>query len=583
MARLTNIHIKNYRSIRDSGAVPVTKLFAVIGKNNTGKSSFLKAIQILLGGITEIHPHDFHKGASPIEICGTLERWESGVKIEKNLKVICEMNDKPKLVYYLNEVEKSSTTYLKIVPPLLLIPDRRDSAEFSTAGQKTTILKRILNTRKVVDEERLVAVTKELEDLKRKEAEEVSKILTAKFREITQEQGLEVKIEPEIDIAKSTTHSSALFDGEIENAPIVGLTESGTGVQSLYLLALLDTYGDITDDSDDAILIIEEPEVYLHPAYQRCMFDAMRKIASENQVIFSTHSPIMISQIWLTDDTPSVRQVRIEAGETKIEPVEVSKVISELGIRYEDVLNPQLTVFVEGEGDEAFYKKLGIVGGNIVYIPTDGFRAMHYFAYMKIISSTNVSSTFIVIADSDGENQDIRRSELRRTALEHSAGDSTKLAERLDSDGAIYVLEKYAIESYFINAETLSSAFPDIANKDIQQLVTHYHSIYDEELRNLRDSTHALTLQQFQKYARPKLIFTRSDRKGDSKPEFEEAYNIFWRNDPDFIRVRELILAACEKKGTEGTNWFDHVLENANLNAHVELTNIHDAITSSLQ
>lgn len=581
MARLTSITIKNYRSIRDSGSVPITKLFAVIGKNNTGKSSFLKAIQVLLSGAIGIESHDFHKGASSIEIIGTLERWEENALVKKELKVTCEINSKPK--YFINDTEVTSAIYARTAPPLLCIPDRRDPSEFSTAGQRTTILKKILNARKVTDEDRLATLTAELEEIKRAEAAEVSKILTAKFKEISQDQALEIKIEPEIDIGKSTTHSSALFNSDIADAPIVGLTESGTGVQSLYLLTLLDAYGDISDESDDAILIIEEPEVYLHPAYQRCMFDAMRKIASENQVIFSTHSPIMISQIWVTDDMPSVRQVRIESGETKIEPVEVGKVISELGIRYEDVLNPRLTIFVEGEGDEAFYRKLGITDPNLVYIPTDGFKAMHYFAYMKIISSVNVSSGFVVIADSDGQTQDERKCELMVTALEHSAGTSDKLSEKLDSDGTIYVLEKYAIESYFINVQTLSAAFPSLSTDDLKKFANHYHSVYEEELEKLRDPQNPANLQQFKKFSRPKLLFTRSDKKSDARAEFEESYNTFWRGDEVFIRTRMAIIELCDQMGASRTNWFDHVLNHADLNAQDELRHLRESVMVAAQ
>lgn len=57
----------------------------------------------------------------------------------------------------------------------------------------------------------------------------------------------------------------------------------------------------MSEKQEEAILIIEEPEVYLHPEYQRRMFSAMRRIAENNQVIYTTHSPIMISDIWLTE------------------------------------------------------------------------------------------------------------------------------------------------------------------------------------------------------------------------------------------------------------------------------------------
>lgn len=576
MAQLTNIHIKNYRSIKDSGDIPITKLFALIGKNNTGKSAFLKAIRVLFGDL-EIEASDFHKDATAIEITGTIRKWENEKQIDTKVCIVCEKGSDPE--YCINDGKKTAkATHSKGLPALLVIPDRRDASEFSTAGQRTTLLKRILSERRKTDAGELERISKLLEDAKRNEAADVSALLTSKFREIAQEQTFEVKIEPDVDVDKSTTHESAFIDNAVPNAPTVEVTDSGTGLQSMYLLALLDVYGDISGRSEDGILIIEEPEVYLHPDYQRRMFRAMRKIASENQVIFSTHSPIMISEIWVTEEAPSVRQVRLEAGETHVEPIEVEQVISELGIRYEDVLNPKLTIFVEGKSDVAFFTRLGIASENLIYIPTENFQAMDYFAYMKIISSAHVSSEFVVIADNDGEGSDGRKEKLRSVVFSKLDGTNQKLAERLATDGSIYVLEKYAIEAYFITEAILNLAFPEIPQEDLRRFAEHYHTVYAEEFTNAHDTTNPRRIADLGRYARPKLVFTRTDKKGDSSLAFETAYNEFWRNDENFIRVRGLILAACEQIETAGTNWFDHVLSHADLTAYPELTNIRDAV-----
>ncbi len=562
MAKLKKLRIHNYRSIKDSGDIPITSLFALIGRNNTGKSSVLKAIQLLFCEIKDIGDSDFHKGTNdPIQIEGVIEQWKGEEKTEQIIKITCERGGKP--TYYIDEVEKTPASYVKVVPSLLVIPDRRDSSEFNTGGNKTSLLKRILNECRVKNDGELAEISKRLEEAKRAEAVEISKFLTDKFRSIAQEQTFEVRVEPSIDVEKSATHTSALVDNDIPNAPVVGITESGTGVQSMYLLALLDVYGDISQKTDEGILLIEEPEVYLHPEYQRRMFDAMRKIASDNQVIFSTHSPIMISEIWLTE---SVRQVRLVFGETKIEEIKVEDVISELGIRYEDVLNPKLTIFVEGETDIVFYEKLGLKPNDqVTFVTTDGFRAMHYFAYIKILSSENVGSTFITIADGDGEDPDKRKDAFRKEIKGQFKDVSEKMKKRVDSADCLYCISKYSIESYFLDVDTLTAAFPGIKRKDLEKFIDHYTAMYDIKLAEVKDRN---GLDNFQKYARPKLLFDRSEKKGDAHPKFEEAYYVFWGDNADFKNVRELVIAECEKLGKE---WFTQVLSHTNLDKYEDL------------
>ena len=43
-----------------------------------------------------------------------------------------------------------------------------------------------------------------------------------------------------------------------------------------------------------SIIMIEDPETYLHPQLQKAASEILYRLSRENQVIFSTHSPNMI-------------------------------------------------------------------------------------------------------------------------------------------------------------------------------------------------------------------------------------------------------------------------------------------------
>ena len=63
--RVTKLHIRNLRSVRDSGEFEVSSLFALVGENNTGKSNLLRAIEVLVSaGAARLSRADFFDPAS---------------------------------------------------------------------------------------------------------------------------------------------------------------------------------------------------------------------------------------------------------------------------------------------------------------------------------------------------------------------------------------------------------------------------------------------------------------------------------------------------------------------------------------
>ena len=67
----------------------------------------------------------------------------------------------------------------------------------------------------------------------------------------------------------------------------------GKGMRSIYMLSLLETYAE-DDNPTPGIIMVEEPELFLHPKLQKLSGDLLFRLARKNQVIFSTHSPNLL-------------------------------------------------------------------------------------------------------------------------------------------------------------------------------------------------------------------------------------------------------------------------------------------------
>lgn len=73
----------------------------------------------------------------------------------------------------------------------------------------------------------------------------------------------------------------------------ISATQLGGGVQNALVMAIMKAFEE--HRKKGAILLIEEPEMFLHPQHQRSLYKTLREIGKDNQVIYTTHSPHFVS------------------------------------------------------------------------------------------------------------------------------------------------------------------------------------------------------------------------------------------------------------------------------------------------
>jgi putative ATP-dependent endonuclease of the OLD family len=100
-----------------------------------------------------------------------------------------------------------------------------------------------------------------------------------------------------------------LIEDNIDKNP----SEAGSGMRNLIVMALFRAYAQTF--KGDAIIAIEEPEIYLHPHAQRSLCKLFEELVlSGNQILYSTHSATFID-VARTDRIVLVERCKDDEGE----------------------------------------------------------------------------------------------------------------------------------------------------------------------------------------------------------------------------------------------------------------------------
>ncbi len=439
--------------------------------------------------------------------------------LEKNDSILIKLIKprKGNIVYkLLNDSTIAKNDFSKFIPPIKIISALRTPDKETTAGTKTNMKELISLLQGQQEEENFVKLPNSREKLtygeikalistnEEEQCQNLSNDLTKHFQEAISTDTLSVKIKIEEGFKFDFKYKTVLIDRDMSHKEI-DILSCGTGLQSMMILSILQTYIKMMNDSD-LILLIEEPEVYLHPSLQRKMINTLLKISKRNQVLLTTHSPIVISKI----NHRNIHCINKVGGVSSIMNATATRIIEELGIQVSDILNKNAVLFVEGKDDSNLFSvliskvaaELGLDSNftlrEIDIIQTDGYDKMDFYANAKILHKDVVKTPYWVITDSDGEEIPIRKASLIKK------GNDNGIAV---DEARIKILYEYAIESYFLDPKILSTLFPNLDYDGLKNLCECYHSAYESALCLLRKNQFGKK-QHFRAYFKPKIMFS---------------------------------------------------------------------------
>jgi hypothetical protein len=145
----------------------------------------------------------------------------------------------------------------------------------------------------------------------------------------------------------------------------------GAETLGLGIISLFHLINAIHDAPEGSIVLIDEPEIGLHPSFQRRVFELLREEAAKLQIIYATQSPYMVDWDAILDGASLARVYRQLGGYSRIDALK-PQTARELACLEEDSNNPHVLgtnarevffledriILVEGQEDVVFYRKM---------------------------------------------------------------------------------------------------------------------------------------------------------------------------------------------------------------------------------
>ena len=235
----------------------------------------------------------------------------------------------------------------------------------------------------------------------------------------------------------------------------------GNGMKSIYMLSLLETY--IEDEKRlQSIIVVEYPELFLHPSLQKTASQILYRLSKKNQVIFTTHSPNMVAnftkgqicQMVLDEDGYSVTHRNAD----------IDDILNDLGYSANDFLNVDFVFIVDGKQDitrfplllEKYYSVVYDNKGNlsrISILTTNSCTNIKTYANLKYMNQLYLRDQFLMIRDGDGKNPEELATQLCNYYSERNNEDIDKLPSVQRQN--VLILKYYSFENYFFNPEVM--------------------------------------------------------------------------------------------------------------------------------
>ncbi len=506
--KITSLRIQNFKSIHDMYIPDIENALILVGQNNTGKTTVLDAIRAI-GGEYEISQEDFGEAGTKIRIHVSLAFTEDDLallhcrgvvsqyrKKEAWLQDFCRKlpsfkdhvltftmtANKDGRIRYRDNVNKNNPYIKEVFPKIYHVDTERRLEQLQSdlmLLQENEIVKRMrsgccmFNQAKDCNHCFHCIGLIEQKSPAQLDALETSKLLDYKLYQLNlddfackvnncfhknggREQILYTMnrdVEKILEVTTQIRHPA-------QNVPRP-ISHMGKGMRSIYLFSLLEAYTQI-EENLSSIIMIEDPEIFLHPSLQKVCGTILYRLATKNQVIFTTHSPNLLPNF----SSRQIRQVvHQKDGSSGIrEKTDISAILDDLGYTAGDLMNVNFVFIVEGKQDksrlplllEKYYAETTDKQGNlsrIAIITTNSCTNIKTYANLKYMNQIYLRDQFLMIRDSDGKDPAVLRSQLCRYYEERNREDMDKLPRVRPEN--VLILKYYSFENYFLNPKVM--------------------------------------------------------------------------------------------------------------------------------
>lgn len=502
--QITDLRIRNFKSIRDMHIQGIENALILVGKNNTGKTAVLDAIRAV-GGSYEISREDFQEDYPNIEIMMSLEICEEDLRrlhrsgaVSQYRRYETWLSDfQKKLPSYAGEIltfeyvanregkvrwvdgTKKNNPYIQeIYPQIYYMDTQRSLGQFQEEllmMQEDSLLKQMRKGCCIFDEAKLcnncfacigLINQKKPEEMN---AFEAAKLLDHKLYQLnldafsrrvnenfSRNGGLdEIRFSMNRDIERMLSVTAEAYDRS--RNVVKPVAHMGKGMRSIYMLSLLETYAQ-SEGQNPGMIIVEEPEIFLHPQLQKVSGEILYRLSRDNQIIFSTHSPNMLTNF----NSRQIRQVVLDGdGCSQVcERTDISAILETLGYSANDLMNVNFVFIVEGKQDKSrlpllirkYYSETYDEQGKlsrIAIITTNSCTNIKTYANLKYMNQIYLKDNFLMVRDGDGKDRETLKRQLCRYYEERSREDVDKLPRVTEKN--VLILKYYSFENYFLN------------------------------------------------------------------------------------------------------------------------------------
>ena len=253
----------------------------------------------------------------------------------------------------------------------------------------------------------------------------------------------EIKINvPKIqDIVQSGTE--LLLDDGIKTS----VQSKGHGLQRALIFAIFREYAKLRKaekeerEAKPLIFAIEEPELYLHPHRQIALFEILRTLSSNDQIVFCTHSPYFIDMskydavvlVSKPDPDTGTRAFQCEKEVFTQSEKDQFRLVNEFSTERNEMFFARKVILVEGPSEKislpVLGKKIGLDfnDAELSIVECNGKANITFF--MKVLNAFQIN--YLVIHDVDpinDEEEDERKKRHRAEMFKYNQ----KIAETLD-------------------------------------------------------------------------------------------------------------------------------------------------------